>query len=121
MNWMERAAQQGASSAQCNLGYLYSTLKGDLRDEVKATFWYLKAAELGHPTARFHLAQRYEQGRGTKRNYVESLRWAILASQIAKSDTLKQSIAKYRDRLLDKMPRAQIEEATQLAEATKGN
>ena len=121
LQWMDKAASQGVSTAQYNLGYLYSTLKGDNRDEDKASFWYLKAAELGHGTARFHLAQRYERGLGTKRNYVEALRWTILAGQVTKSKKLKKRIVDFKDELLDKMPKSQIEKATQLAAATKKN
>ena len=121
LRWLEKAAGQGVITAQYNLGYLYSTLKGDHRDQPKASFWYLKAAEQGHGTARFHLAQRYERGLGTKRDYVEALRWAILAGEVTKSAKLKKRIVKFKDELLDKMPKSQIEKATQLAAANKGN
>ena len=118
---MGKAATQGVSTAQYNLGYLYSTLKGDLRDEAKASYWYLKAAELGHGTARFHLAQRFERGLGTKRDYVEALRWTILAGEVTKSEKLKRRIIEFKDELLDKMPKSQIAKALRLAEATEGN
>ena len=121
LKWMEQAAHQGVVTAQYNLGYLYSTLDGDLRDQQKASFWYLKAAEGAHATARYHLAQRYERGIGTKRNYVEALRWSNLAALIVKSEKLKVRITDFRDELLEKMPKSQIEKASKLTEEAKGN
>ena len=121
MRWMDRAAQQGSVTAQYNLGFLYGTLKGKLRDIEKSNFWYLKAAEQGHGTARFHLVQRYERGVGKKRGYVEALRWTILAGEVTKSEKLKRRIVEFKDELLDKMPRSQIEKATQLVASYKGN
>ena len=119
LEWFEKAAAQGLVTAQFNLGILYTRIDGKLKSETKSTEWYTRAAESGHANARYHLAQRYENGRGTKRDFVEALRWAILASESAKG-RLRNKTVEYRDRLLEKMPRAQIEKATQLAADTKG-
>ena len=114
LEWFEKAAEQGLITAQFNLGILYSRIQGKFKSQQKSTEWYTRAAESGHATTRFHLAQRFENGRGTKRDFVEALRWAILASETAKG-RLKDKTLDYRDQLLEKMPRAQIEKATQLA------
>jgi len=119
LEWFEKAAEQGLITVQFNLGILYSRIDGKLKSQSKSTEWYIRAAEAGHATARYHLAQRFENGRGTKRDFVEALRWAILASETA-TGRLKGKTVEYRDRLLEKMPRAQIEKATQLAADTKG-
>lgn len=119
LEWFEKAAEQGLITAQFNLGILYSRIDGKLKSQTKSTEWYVLAAEAGHATARYHLAQRFEHGRGTERDFVEALRWAILASETAKG-RLKDKTVQYRDKLLEKMPRAQIEKATQLAADTKG-
>lgn len=45
--WLRKAAEQGHSEAQNNLGLLYSQGNGVPQDPVEAVKWYRKAAEQG--------------------------------------------------------------------------
>ena len=57
MKWFKMAADQGAASAQYNLGQYYMK-KNDMSEAVK---WYRKAAEQGFSKAQYALALRYEK------------------------------------------------------------
>jgi TPR repeat protein len=53
--WYGKAATQGHTWAQTNLGYLYEHGLGVARDLNLATLWYRKAAAQGHEVARQRL------------------------------------------------------------------
>jgi uncharacterized protein len=50
--WFEKAAVQGYSRAQFNLGLLYAEGLGVAQDYAKAKAWLEKAAAQGHPKAQ---------------------------------------------------------------------
>jgi TPR repeat protein len=47
LRWYRKAAEQGDTSAQRNLGYMYETGRGVERDPAQARDWYRKAADQG--------------------------------------------------------------------------
>jgi len=53
-----KAANQGHSVAQFNLGMMYGQGQGVVRDQMTALMWLRKAAELGHATAQYHVGVR---------------------------------------------------------------
>ena len=51
--WYEKAATQGNSDAQYQLGMLYDEGRGVPKDHAQALSWYEKAAGQGHSLATF--------------------------------------------------------------------
>jgi TPR repeat protein len=51
-------AEQGNAVAQYNLGAMYDTGKGIVRDNQQAEEWYRKAAEQGNADAQYNLGKR---------------------------------------------------------------
>ena len=49
---LPKAAHQGDTSAQCNLGLMYANGRGVAKDFEQAVFWYRKAAEQGNVNAQ---------------------------------------------------------------------
>jgi TPR repeat protein len=68
------SAEQGNTSAQSRLGFVYALGLGVEKNNTKADFWLRKAAEKGHPVAQFyiglfHLDERLEK------NSTEAFKW----------------------------------------------
>lgn len=57
---IEKAAQRGHATAQCNLAYCYEQGIGVAEDKTKAVEWYARAAEQEHPRAMCNLGLCYE-------------------------------------------------------------
>jgi TPR repeat protein len=57
LSWYTKAAEQGNTGAQLNLGGLYEHGLGTSPDPSQARTWYQKAAEQGDPTAKIALAR----------------------------------------------------------------
>ncbi len=64
VKWYRKAAEQGFSSAQFNLGLMYDNGQGVPRNNKEAVKWYRKAAEQGFSEAQFNLGNMYSDGRG---------------------------------------------------------
>jgi len=52
--WYRKAAEQGDTRAQYNLGLMYNNGQGVPRDDAEAVRWYRKAAEQGNARAQFN-------------------------------------------------------------------
>ena len=52
LKWYRKAAEQGISSAQYNLGRMYEKGRGVLKDKNEALKWYKQAAEKGNADAQ---------------------------------------------------------------------
>ena len=50
--WYRKAAEQGYSEAQYNLGMCYEAGRGVEQDDKEAVEWYRKAAEKGNKDAK---------------------------------------------------------------------
>lgn len=74
-------AEQGDSSAQSYLGYLYATGEGVGEDDVEAVRWWRLAAEQGEPTAQYNLGLMYAAGEGVLKDDAEAVRWWHLAAE----------------------------------------
>ena len=73
---LKEAAEQGDTTAQCNLADAYNGgYVGYTKDDKKSTFWYTKAAELGNPRSQYNVGVAYEQGLSVDQNYREALKW----------------------------------------------
>ena len=79
--WMLRAAEQGYSEAQYQLGDMYSRGAGVQQDFQKAFEWTFKAADQGHPEAQFQLGYMYLRGRGvSKKDSKKAFEWTFKAA-----------------------------------------
>lgn len=78
--WYRKAAEQGHTSAQCSLGYLYEHGFGLSKDLQEAIKWYKLSAEQGDRAGQYNLASCYQRGNGVSINYSEALKWFTLAA-----------------------------------------
>ena len=88
--WYSKAAEQGNTNAQNNLGSMYEKGEGVLKDLNQAAFWYSKAAEQGDSDGQYNLGINY----GTE-NY------KMMAYWIDKSYYNKDSNAEQKKRAKD--------------------
>jgi TPR repeat protein len=77
--WYRRAADQGNSDAQYNLGFLYENGQGVSQDYEQAEHWYRKAADQGNSSAQDKLGTIREQAekqyeKGFKRRAAEHVK-----------------------------------------------
>jgi TPR repeat protein len=79
ITWLTRAADQGRSDAEFNLGLIY--LNGDVAraDVPLAVLWLGKAAGHGSVGAQVLLGKTLAKGEGVPRNLAEAHRWLSLA------------------------------------------
>ena len=73
--WYQKAAEQGDSDAQKNLGDLYRRGEGVRQDAQEAVSWYQKAATQGHSRAQLNLGVMYRNGWGVERDYHKAAVW----------------------------------------------
>ena len=77
--WYRKAAEQGYTWAQSNLGYLYMKGRGVGEDYAEARRWLLAAAEKDNHQAQYNLGALLANGRGGPQDYVEAYKWLTLA------------------------------------------
>lgn len=73
-------AQNGDSSAQFNLGWMYHNGYGLRIDDDQALYWWLRAATTGHAEAHFALGDLFANGLGTEKSIDIALGWYISAA-----------------------------------------
>lgn len=84
--WYRKAAEQGDSNAQNELGYLYSWGIGVGRDEAQAARWFMRAAGSGSQPAKLNLAVMSLKGAGMPRD----IHFALdLLHQLAEKDNAR--------------------------------
>jgi len=143
MRWLRKAAEQGRTSSQTELGiwlWLGHPLGNTSSAEAtvsespnEAAVWLLRAAAKGDELATFTIGTMYAKGEGVKQNLVESYKWFSIAANIQEKDdvdltmpwslgtwqTKRPSIAdlasKARDKVALRMTPEQIAEAQRLA------
>ena len=76
-----KAAEQGHSGAQNNLGYCYENGLGVKQSYTKAAKWYRKAAEQGDSCAQMNLGICYKVGRGVLGSYTNAVEWFHKAAE----------------------------------------
>jgi TPR repeat protein len=75
IHWYQLASEQNLADAINNLGILYESGTGPMKDYEIAAQYYLEAAEMNHLDAMNNLGYCYQQGKGTNRDYGEAARW----------------------------------------------
>ncbi len=78
--WLAKAAGNGNSKAQYNLGLIYSGEYGADPDWPKAIEWFGKSAAAGNPKAQYNLGLLYLDGKGVTRNPVAAAEWLSKAA-----------------------------------------
>jgi len=80
--WLEKAANQGYSSAQFLLGVCYRNGYGIPERNAKlAVKLFYQAATQGHPGAQCNLGLCYYHGDGVDKDINNSLEWLLQASE----------------------------------------
>ncbi len=115
VEWYRKAAEQGHTIAQSNLGFMYAIGLGVLQDYAEAVKWFRKAAEQGHAKAQYNLGWMYDKGKGVLQDYVQAHRWYNLAASKAPPGELHDIAVKNRDDVAKRMTPDQISEAKKLA------
>jgi ankyrin repeat protein len=62
--WYTVAADEGCSTAQVNVGYMYLNGKGVVASDDEAVKWFRKAADQGDPWGAGNMGYMYQYGRG---------------------------------------------------------
>ncbi len=119
VRWYRRSAEQGHANAQYNLGVMCYKGRGVPQDYAEAVKWYRKAAEQGNDSAQFNLGVMYTKGRGVPQDYVQAHMWYNLAAAGSPPGEDRDSAAKNRDIVAERMTPAQIAEAQRLAREWK--
>jgi len=78
--WYRKAAEQGHSGAQNNLGSLYQHGLGLTKNMQESIKWYKLSAEQGDRAGQFNLAYCYQRGYGVNQSYSEALKWYKLSA-----------------------------------------
>ena len=77
---IKKAAEQGDSEAQYNLGFMYDQSVPE--DKAEAVRWYRLAAEQGDATAQNNLGSIYSYGaKGVPEDDNEAIRWFPMAAE----------------------------------------
>ena len=84
---MSVLADQGDSSAQHNLGIMYSKGQGVTQDYREAAKWFRLSAEQGNWYAQFGLGQLYRGGQGVTQDYREAAKWFRLSAEQGHADS----------------------------------
>ena len=75
VKWFRKAAEQGHTFAQYNLGVCYYNGWGVPLDYSEAVKWYRKAAVQGYAGAQYNLGVCYYNGLGVTKDYFEAVKW----------------------------------------------
>ena len=81
VEWWIKAAEQGYSKAQYNLGRCHENGYGVPKSYKKAVKWYTKAAEQGHTDAQCELGGCYHMGRGVRKSFKKAVEWYTKAAE----------------------------------------
>ena len=73
--YYKKAAEQGYSEAQLDLGNLYKEGLGLTKDVKEALKWYTQAANQGLPEAQYRIGHMYFLGDGVTSSRSEAIKW----------------------------------------------
>ena len=85
----QRAAEQGISDAQYNLGVMYERGRGIAQDDKQAVRWYTLAAQQGFVEAQYNLGLMYGFGRGVLQDHIRAHMWFNIAAGSGEKDSVK--------------------------------
>jgi len=94
--WYTKAANQGSSIAQYNLGLMYKDGEGTSKNYQESIKWFIKAASQGNLDAQNNLGAMYEYGLGVNKDNIKAREWYTKAanqgSSIAQYNLERMSI-----------------------------
>lgn len=99
VEWYMKAAEQGLSEAQNNLGVMYKDGVGVARDYAEAVRWFMLAARQGNVLAQSNLGWMYQAGRGVTQNYDSARHWYMQAALRGHAAAQNNLGTMYRDGL----------------------
>lgn len=81
VRWYMRAAEQGYSGAQFNLGNCYELGEGVAQDKRSAAYWYRQAADQGDIDAQYTLGLCYATGEGVTKSANTAIKWFMKSAR----------------------------------------
>lgn len=81
IEWYTKAAKQGSSIAQYNLGIMYKDGEGTSKNYQEAIKWFTQAANQGNLDAQNNLGAMYEYGLGVARDNIKAMEWYLKAAK----------------------------------------
>ncbi|WP_372614728.1 tetratricopeptide repeat protein [Halomonas sp.] len=102
-------AEEGLSSGQYKLGFLYDSGQGVPQSYVEAAKWYRRAAEQGDAAAQALLGIQYYKDEGVRQDRV----MAYILASLAAAQGVEQA-RELRDLILEDFSREQVTEAQRL-------
>ncbi len=95
--WYRMAAEQGAESAQHNLGNILRGVGSDVqKDEAEAFKWYQLAAEQGNAGSQHNVAKMLSLGAGIPQNHAEAFKWMRLSAEQGLADSQRELAGMYQ-------------------------
>jgi len=95
--WIEKAANNGSSNAQFELGFA-QMLGNDVAEDKQSGFqWLSKSAAQGNSRGEYWLADAYRDGDGVAKNDTLALKWFKKAHNSGHSSAALQIVFIYRD------------------------
>jgi TPR repeat protein len=110
VKWWRLAAKQGKSSAQYNLGVMYSEGRGVPKDYKTAVKWHRLAAKQGIALSQNALGTMFYKGEGVIQDNVYAHMWWNIAASSGHNNAVKK-----RDIIAKRMTPADISTAQKLA------
>jgi TPR repeat protein len=104
--WWLKAAEQGDTFAQHNIGVAYNDGIGVQQDKAKACHWRLKAAEQGNVMAQFNAGVYYHNGDGVKEDKAKAFYWFMKAAEQGNVQALFNVATYYEDGTVVKQDKA---------------
>ena len=82
VRWYQRAADQGYSGAQFNMGNCYQLGEGVKEDKKQAVFWYRQAALQDDADSQYMLGLCYANGEGVDKDNKKAIEWFQKSSRL---------------------------------------
>ena len=79
--WYRKAAEQGHTEAQTDLGYMYERGYGVTKNLKTAVEWYARGAQSGSSVGQCNLGYMYEKGRGVPKSHETAVYWYRKAAE----------------------------------------
>ncbi len=119
--WYNKAAEQGYSSAQSTLAFMYELGEGGVtQDHAIAAKWFRKMAAQDDVTGQRHLALKYFEGKGVAQDYREAYKWAFLAVERENCRCSPHAV-QLRDLIAEHLTQEDIATAQRLAREWESN
>jgi TPR repeat protein len=82
VQWYRKAAEQGNTMSQWQLGKCYELgVRGLKQDSMQAIEWYRKAADQGNAIAQNELGMFYKEGAGAEQDRTQAAKWFRKAAE----------------------------------------